>query len=81
MNENINVVLLNMEYGIHEQVTKNHDDSYTIILNARDSHEMQLQSYLHALNCHIKHDDFSKHNVQEIEIEAHNERRSVCHSL
>lgn len=66
----INVVYLNMEYGIHEQVTQNHDGSYTIFLNSRDSLEMNRASYIHALN-HIYNNDFEKHDVNEIEYEAH----------
>ena len=68
---NINVVYLNMEYGIHEQVTQNHDGSYTIFLNSRDSREMNQFSYLHAMH-HINNNDFEKHDVQLIEAEAHN---------
>lgn len=66
----INVVYLNMEYGIHEQVTQNHDGSHTIFLNARDSDEVNRLSYIHALY-HIKNHDFEKHDVQAIEAEAH----------
>lgn len=70
----INVVYLNMEYGIHEQVTLNHDGSYTIFLNARDSLDMNRFSYIHAMN-HIVNNDFEKFDVQEIETEAHKENR------
>ena len=66
----INVVYLNMEYGIHEQVTQNHDGSYTIFLNARDSDGMNRFSYYHALS-HIVNHDFEKADVQLIEVEAH----------
>lgn len=67
---NINVVYLNMEYGIHEQVTQNHDGSYTIFLNSRDSYEMNRFSYIHAMH-HITNGDFEKFDVQEIETKAH----------
>ena len=59
-----------MEYGIHEQITQNHDGSYTVFLNARDSTEMSRMSFVHAL-CHIHNNDFEKYDVQEIEYEAH----------
>ena len=59
-----------MEYGIHEQITQNHDGSYTVFLNARDSTEMNRMSFVHAL-CHIHNNDFEKYDVQEIEYEAH----------
>lgn len=66
----INVVYLNMEYGIHEQVTHNHDGSYTVFLNARDSDAMNRTAFIHALY-HIRNHDFEKSDVQEIEYEAH----------
>ena len=66
----INVVYLNMEYGIHEQVTKNHDGSYTIFLNARDSRAMNILSYKHALT-HVINNDFDKDDVQKIEADCH----------
>ena len=66
----INIVYLNMNYGIHEQVTKNHDDGYTILLNARDSHAMNEYSLQHALK-HIRRGDFDKSNVQSIEYDTH----------
>ena len=66
----INVVYLNMEYGIHEQVTQNHDGSYTIFLNSRDSRETNLRWYSHALS-HINGHDHEKYSVQEIENRVH----------
>ena len=74
MTENVNVVLLNMEYGIHEQVTRNHDDSFTVFLNARDTFEMQMQSYVHAIKGHIANDDHYKLDVQEVEYRSHKEK-------
>ena len=68
--ENINIICINMEYGIHEQVIKNQDDTYTILLNARDSHETRMVSYSHALK-HINNKDFEKSNVQQIEADCH----------
>ncbi len=70
MTDTINVVVLNMEYGIHEQVTQNHDGSYTVFLNARDSADMRMSSYEHAVG-HILERDFEKVDVQEIEQFAH----------
>lgn len=70
MTDGINVTLLNMEYGIHEQVTQNHDGSYTVFLNARDSADMRMFSYKHAVS-HILNMDFDKADVQEIEHNAH----------
>lgn len=66
----INVIVMNLEYGMHEMVTANHDGSYTIFLNARDSHETRVASYSHALR-HINNRDFEKHDVQQIEADCH----------
>lgn len=66
----INVLLLDMDTMIPEQISKNCDDGYTIFLNARYSQEQRLKSYYHAMG-HIKHGDFDKENVQEIEMRAH----------
>ena len=46
--EDINVQLLNMDTKIPEHLVKNEDDSYTIFLNAKLTHENQLKSYYHA---------------------------------
>ena len=66
----INIVVMNLEYGIHEQVIKNNDGTYTILLNARDSHETRIASYSHALR-HINNRDFEKYDVQQIEADCH----------
>ena len=55
---------------IPEHLVKNADDSYTIFLNARLSHDGQLKAYQHALN-HINNEDFEKTDVQSIELQAH----------
>ncbi len=62
-----------MDVLIGEQVIKNVDDSYTILLNSRLSHERQLECYLHAIN-HIQSNDFEKSNSNIIELEAHNDK-------
>lgn len=70
--ENINVQLMDMDTKIPEHLVKNDDDTYTIFLNARLSRDRQLRSYYHALQ-HIKENDFEEEDVQEIELEAHND--------
>ena len=66
----INTKLIDMDVLVGEQVIKNNDDSYTILLNARLSHERQLECYKHAL-LHINNDDFEKDNADEIEFKTH----------
>ena len=68
---NINTKLVNMDWLIPEQVVKNKDDSYTIFLNARLSHEKQMEAYLHAMR-HIENGDFDKTDADSIELDAHN---------
>lgn len=46
------------------------DDTYTIVLNSRHSHEQLLASYQHELK-HIENRDFAKDNVDKIERNAH----------
>lgn len=53
-----------------ELVTPNEDGTYTVLINARMSYEMQRKALLHALK-HILNDDFEKENVQQIEAAAH----------
>ena len=66
----INVQLINCDTCIKESVIKNKDDSYTIFINAKLSHERQLEAYSHAL-MHIDCGDFEKENVDVIESAAH----------
>lgn len=70
--EDINIQIMNMDTKIPEHLIKNDDDSYTIFLNARLSYENRIKSYHHALE-HIKNNDFSRENVQEIESRTHND--------
>lgn len=60
----INVIFKDLP--IPEMVTKNSDDSYTIFINARLSHEEQNKMFVHAVK-HITGHDFEKHDVQIIE--------------
>lgn len=59
-----------MDVLVGEQITANSDGSYTIFLNARLSHERQLEAYAHALR-HIQNEDFNKDNADMIELAAH----------
>ena len=68
--EDYHVQLIDMEYGIHEQVVKASDGHHTILLNARDAQNQRLIGYKHAIE-HLNSNDFEKTNVQKIETEAH----------
>lgn len=66
----INTKIIDMDVLVGEQITANSDGSYTIFLNARLSHERQLEAYAHALR-HIQNEDFNKDNADMIELAAH----------
>ena len=67
----VNVQILDLKTTCGtELVTPNEDGSYTVLINARMSYEMQRKALLHALK-HILNDDFEKENVQQIEAAAH----------
>ena len=66
----INTKIIDMDVLVGEQITANSDGSYTIFLNARLSHERQLEAYTHALR-HIQGNDFEKDNADMIELSAH----------
>lgn len=68
--EDYHVQLIDMEYGIHEQVIKASDGHHTILLNARDADNQRIKGYEHAIE-HLRNDDFEKADVQKIETEAH----------
>ena len=59
-----------------EMVVKNEDGSFTVFLNARVSHDKQMEALEHGVR-HVTNDDFSKTDVQQIEADAHHiiERR------
>lgn len=77
MTPDINVAVIDFK-GIpgKELVTENEDGSYTILINARLSHEGQLQAYAHAMK-HINSNDFQKEDVQKIEIVAHSTEQPI----
>ena len=69
-NQDVQVQFINFPEKGNEAVTKNEDDSYTIFINAKLSHERQLEAYEHAIR-HIENGDFEKTDVDKIEFEAH----------
>ena len=57
---------MNLPYDCRGYVTTNADGDYTVVLNARMSYDMNVQSYVHELK-HIHYDDFRDGNVGDIE--------------
>lgn len=65
-----NVIYADLPASIKAYTVSCPDDTYTIVLNSRHSHEQLLMSYSHELK-HIANGDFEKDNVDMIELSAH----------
>lgn len=61
-----NVYFMNLPCRIKGYVSKNEDDTHTIILNSNLSIEQNKQTYVHELN-HIENNDFDKLIINETE--------------
>lgn len=71
MTKDVNVIVMDFpNTKDREIVTENDDGSYTIVINAKISHDEKLRAYQHAMR-HINDEDFRKDNVQNIEVQAH----------
>ena len=56
---------------VRETVVENEDGSYTIFIEATLTFEKQQEAFEHAME-HILGDDFTKDDVNWIELDAHN---------
>lgn len=71
-----NNVLLISGFPVKGAVTPNDDGTYSIFINANQSDEGIMRTYYHELS-HILNNDFEKHDVQQIEAEAHRRKRVI----
>ncbi len=55
---------------VKESVVENEDGSFTIFIDDSLNREMQEEAFSHAMK-HILGDDFTKDNVDVIELDAH----------
>lgn len=69
MADNIFIYYVKLPDGVDEVVMPCLD-GYTVYIDPALSHEQRMKAYNHALS-HIDNHDFEKHDVQEIESEAH----------
>ena len=77
MMEQINTKETDLPPSIKGFTRRNPDMSYTILLNARLTHEARLETYLHELE-HIKNGDFDREEGADlIEAEAHGAKRKA----
>ncbi len=67
--EYIGVHLVDLPHGIRGYTKKNKDGSYTIMINARLSSEMQVTTYDHEIK-HIENGDYD-YNAEVNQIEVH----------
>lgn len=65
-----NVILLDDTGGVPGSVWYNSDDTYTIFIDAKLNEIEQRKVFLHEMR-HIQENDFEKHNIQQIESDAH----------
>lgn len=70
MTPDVNCCVANLPTSIPAFVIPDTDGNYTIVLNARHTHEQHLISYYHEMK-HIENGDYEKNNVDLIEIFAH----------
>lgn len=71
MTQDVNVQVLDFPNTKEkEMITENSDGTYTIVLNAKFSHDTLISAYKHAIT-HIVREDFRKNDVQCIEYSAH----------
>lgn len=76
--ETINVVYMDMAPGIPEQITLNHDGSYTVFLNARYSFEYLQQAMAHALEHVRRADHYKGLPADQIESEVRDAGSRLC---
>ncbi len=69
--EYIGVYLVDLPHGVRGYTKKNKDGSYTIVINARLSSEMQINTYDHEIK-HIENGDYDyQADVGNIEKKRH----------
>lgn len=73
----VNCLLADLPVSIPAYVVSNPDDSYTIVLNARHSHEQHLISYHHEMS-HIENHDYEKSDSDLIEIHSHHLKQPMA---
>jgi hypothetical protein len=77
---NFVLVLADLDPMIGESICQNSDGTYTIFINSRWSSEMQRRCVLHAFD-HIRHNDWEKEDVQQIEGERHDTSRDLLSGI
>lgn len=71
MAEYIGVYLVDLPHGVRGYTIRNDDGSHSVIINARMSCEMQIETYNHEI-AHIDSEDFSLcDEINSLEYERH----------
>ena len=72
MTQDVNTILVDMPCSIRAYTVANADLTYTVVINAKLNHELQIESYQHELE-HITNGDYDrKYSADLIEFYAHN---------
>lgn len=66
---------VDMPDGINEMVSPGWEDDYTIYVNCRLPYSKQVRVVDHAIG-HLRREDFNKEDVQQIEADAHEGRKT-----
>lgn len=77
MTDNVHVYIVDLPDGINEMVTPC-SDGYTIYIDDKLSDTGKRDAYRHALY-HITNHDFERYDVNEIEVEAHQNSKGGHH--
>lgn len=71
MTQDVNCIMLDMPSQIKGYTISNPDNSFTVVLNSKLTHEQHLISFKHEIN-HIRHRDFEGSNADDVEMRSHN---------
>lgn len=64
------VIYQDLPDNLRGYVVKDANDFFTIVLNAKCSHDDALKTYRHEIE-HIMHNDFTRRTADKIELMAH----------
>ena len=73
--DDVYVYYVDLPPGVHEMVAPGSGSDYTIYLDSKDERTNRIKHFAHALR-HITNRDFEKEDVQEIEVHAHERRKT-----
>lgn len=73
----VNCIIVNMPTTIRSFVRENLDDTHTIVINARLSHEEQCEAYIHEMNHILYGDMHAEMTTGQLERRMHEKSRDL----